>query len=141
MSENVQDNIHVVTNDNNGKVTFANDVIAVIAGLAASEIEGIAGMSGSIMGDIAEILGKKNLTKGVKVEVGNEETAIDLFVIVNYGVKIHEVCAEVQKAVKSAVENMTGLKVVEVNINIQGVNISSDKPSEPAEQPSAPRVK
>lgn len=141
MSENVQDNIHVVTNDNNGKVTFANDVIAVIAGLAASEIEGIAGMSGSIMGDIAEILGKKNLTKGVKVEVGNEETAIDLFVIVNYGVKIHEVCAEVQKAVKSAVENMTGLKVVEVNINIQGVNISSDKPSDPAEQPSAPRVK
>lgn len=141
MSENVQDNIHVVTNDNDGKVTFANDVIAVIAGLAASEIEGIAGMSGSIMGDIAEILGKKNLTKGVKVEVGNEETAIDLFVIVNYGVKIHEVCAEVQKAVKSAVENMTGLKVVEVNINIQGVNISSDKPSEPVEQPSAPRVK
>ncbi|MBQ9624499.1 MAG: Asp23/Gls24 family envelope stress response protein [Clostridia bacterium] len=132
--------MHVVANDNNGKVTFANDVIAVIAGLAATEIEGVAGMSGSIMGDIAEILGRKNLTKGVKVEVGEEEAAIDLYIIVDYGVKIHEVCENVQKAVKTSVENMTDLKVVEVNVFIQGVNLKQDEPVEP-EEPVPPRVK
>ena len=140
MSDNIQSSIHVVANDNNGKVTFANDVIAVIAGLAATEIEGVAGMSGSIMGDIAEILGRKNLTKGVKVEVGEEEAAIDLYIIVDYGVKIHEVCENVQKAVKTSVENMTDLKVVEVNVFIQGVNLKQDEPVEP-EEPVPPRVK
>lgn len=140
MSE-YQDNIHVVSSDDKGRVTFANDVIAVIAGLAATEVEGVAGMSGSIMGDIAEILGRKNLTKGVKVEVGNEEAAIDLYVIVEYGVKIHNVCEAVQDAVKTSVENMTGLKVVEVNIYIQGINMKQEKNSVEPEQTETPRVK
>ncbi len=141
MSENLQDNIHVVTSDDKGKVTFANDVIAVIAGLAATEVEGVAGMSGSIMGDIAEILGRKNLTKGVKVEVGNEETAVDLYVIIDYGVKIHNVCENVQDAVKTSVENMTGLRVVEVNVYIQGINMNQEKEAPEPEKQDTPRVK
>ena len=141
MSENYQESIHVVSSDDKGKVTFANDVIAVIAGLAATEVEGVAGMSGSIMGDLAEILGKKNLTKGVKVEVGTEEAAIDLYVIIDYGVKIHNVCEAVQEAVKTSVENMTGLKVVEVNVYIQGINMAQEKSKAESEEPVAPRVK
>lgn len=134
MSEN-ENNIQVLSEDNQGKVTFANDVIAIIAGLAASEVEGIVGMSGSMMGGIAEKLGRKNLTKGVKVEVGNEEVAVDLFVIVQYGIKIHEVCEKIQEAVKKSIETMTGMKVVEVNVYVQGVNIEKDQNETPVEPP------
>jgi uncharacterized alkaline shock family protein YloU len=109
-----------------GTISFADDVIATIAGLAANEVPGLAGMSGGIADGIVEFLGKKNFTKGVRVEVGNEETAIDLHVVMEYGVKIHEVCAEIQEAVKRAVETMTGLRVVEVNINVQGVRFEKD---------------
>ncbi|MDP2892203.1 MAG: Asp23/Gls24 family envelope stress response protein [Bacillota bacterium] len=109
-----------------GKISFADDVIATIAGLAASEVPGLAGMSGGIVDGIVEFLGKKNFTKGVKVEVGNEEAAIDLFVVMEYGAKIHEVCAEIQQAVKRAVETMTGLRVMEVNVFVQGVRFEKE---------------
>lgn len=104
-----------------GAVRIANEVVGIIAGLAATEVPGIAGMSGGIAGGIAELLGRKNLAKGVKVEVGEREAAIDLFVVVDYGVRIAEVAAQVQAAVKRAVEEMTGLAVVEVNVHVQGV--------------------
>ena len=110
-----------------GSVKIADEVVAVVAGLAATEVSGVAGMSGGIAGGIAEILGRKNLTKGVKVEVGEKETAIDLFVIVEYGIRIPDVCWEIQEKVKTAVETMTGLNVVEVNVHIQGVNMEKDK--------------
>jgi len=109
--------------EKNGTVSFADDVIATIAGLAATEVEGVAGMSGGIMGGIAELLGKKNLTKGVKVEVGQEETTIELSIVVDYGVEIHKVCENIQKNVKKALETMTGLRVVAVNVNVQGVRM------------------
>lgn len=118
--------VNYIENDNHdkvGSISYANDVIAIIAGLAATEIKGIAGMSGGITSGFAELLGRKNLTKGVKVELGKEEAAIDLFVIVEYGVAIHEVANKVQENVKKAVETMTGLRVVEVNVNVQGVNV------------------
>lgn len=134
MNEKLQDNVHVLSNDSQGKVTFANDVVAVIAGLAATEVEGIAGMSGGIMGGIADKLGRKNLTKGVKVEVGTEEAAIDLYIIVNYGVKIDDVCVEIQNAVKKSVETMTGLKVVEVNVYVQGVVVPKEEEPEIEEE-------
>ena len=86
--------------DNYGKVTFADEVIAIIAGLAATEIPGVAAMSGGIAGGIVEKLGKKNLSKGVKVEVGEKETAIDLFIIVDYGVRIPEIAWNIQENVK-----------------------------------------
>ncbi|GMG97716.1 Uncharacterized conserved protein YloU, alkaline shock protein (Asp23) family [Tepidimicrobium xylanilyticum] len=111
-----------------GTVKIANEVVSIIAGLAATEVEGVSSMSGGITGDITEMFGMKNLSKGVKVEVGEKETAIDIFLIVEYGYKIAEVAMKVQQNVKEAVETMTGLKVVEVNVNVQGVNIPKEEP-------------
>ncbi|WP_429080705.1 Asp23/Gls24 family envelope stress response protein [Brassicibacter mesophilus] len=122
-----------------GQIKIADEVVGIIAGLAATEVKGVAGMSGGIAGGIAEILGRKNLNKGVKVEVGEREAAIDLYIIVEYGAKIPEVAWEIQESVKNAVETMTGLNVVEVNINIQGVNIEKEQKEE--EDQSQTRVK
>ncbi len=135
-----------VTGQKNGKITFANEVVAIIAALAASEVKGIAGMSGGVVEGFAERLGRKNLTKGVKVEVGNEEAAVDVYVIVEYGVKIHNVAYEIQDTVKKAIETMTGLRVVEVNVYVQGVTVEKDiKEKEPKEKPEKvlpePRVR
>lgn len=113
-----------------GAIRIANEVVAIIAGLAATEVPGIAGMSGGIVGGIAEMLGRKNLSKGVKVEVGQKEAAVDLYVIVEYGVRIPDVAAQVQASVKRAVENMTGLAVVEVNVHVQGVAFASEQKEE-----------
>lgn len=105
-----------------GSIRIADEVVGIIAGLAATEIPGVAGMSGGLAGGIADILGRKNLAKGVKVEVGEKEAAVDLFVIIEYGVRIPDVAAQIQVNVKRAIENMTGLAVVEVNVHVQGVN-------------------
>lgn len=115
-----------------GNITFADEVVAIIAGLAASEIEGVAAMSGGIAGGIVEKLGKKNLSKGVKVQIGEKEVAIDLYIIVEYGARIPEIAWNIQENTKKAVETMTGLNVVEVNIHVQGVNIEKkSKDDEP----------
>ena len=111
---------------NLGTIRIADDVVKVIAGLAAIEIKGVAGMSGGFAGGIAEMLGKKNLSKGIKVEVGEKEAAIDLSVIMDYGVRIPDIAAQIQESVKSAVEQMTGLTVVEANVNVQGVAFASE---------------
>lgn len=114
-----------------GAVRIADEVVSIIAGLAATEVPGIDGMSGGVVGGIAEMLGKKNFAKGVKVEVGEKEAAVDLFVIVKYGVRIPEVALAVQENVKRAIETMTGLTVVEVNIHVQGVGVpETDKADE-----------
>lgn len=107
----------------NGTVKISNDVVAIIAGVAATEIPGVAGMSGGITGGITEMLGMKNLSKGVKVELEDKEVTIDLFIVVEYGSRISELGEKIQKNVKHTVETMTGLNVIEVNLNIQGVNI------------------
>ncbi|HEX9058712.1 MAG TPA: Asp23/Gls24 family envelope stress response protein [Clostridia bacterium] len=109
-----------------GVIKISEEVVAIIAGIAATEVTGVAGMSGGIAGGIAEILGRKNLSKGVKVEVGEREAAIDLYLIVDYGCRIPDISWEIQEKVKNSVETMTGLNVVEVNINIQGVNIDKE---------------
>ena len=111
---------------NLGTIRIADDVVKVIAGLAATDVTGVSGMSGGVVGGIAEILGRKNLSKGVKVEVGEKEAAVDLFVIVDYGSRIPEVSTNIQESVKKAIESMTGLIVVEVNVNIQGVNFGTE---------------
>jgi len=118
-----------------GKIVFAPDVIATIAGLAASDVKGIAGMSSGMVDGIAQMLGRKNLTKGVKVEVGSQEAAVDVSVIVLYGHRIHEVCREVQNAIKQAIETMTGLKVVQVNVLVQAVSFEKE-PREPKPEKS-----
>ena len=107
----------------NGTVRIADEVVSIIAGIAATDIKGVAGMSGGIAGGFAEMLGKKNLAKGVKVNVGETEATIDLYIIVEYGFKIPEVTEQIQLAVKQNVETMTGLNVLEINVNVQGVRI------------------
>ncbi|NMB35742.1 MAG: Asp23/Gls24 family envelope stress response protein [Firmicutes bacterium] len=113
-----------------GTIRIADEVVSIISGLAATEIDGVASMSGGIAGGIAEALGRKNLSKGVKVEVGEEEAAVDLFMIVRYGSRIPDVAWQVQENVKKAVENMTGLKVVKVNVHVQGVNFPQQQAEE-----------
>ena len=113
-----------------GSIRIADEVVSIIAGLAATEIDGIAGMSGGLVGGIAEMLGKKNFAKGVKVEVGEKEAAVDLFIIVKYGVRIPDVAIAVQENVKQAIETMTGLSVVEVNIHVQGVGFPEEEKKE-----------
>lgn len=105
-----------------GSVKITEEVVSIIAGLAATEVEGVADMSGGFAGGIAEMLGRKNLSKGVKVQVGEKDVLVDIYLIVNYGVRIPEVAWKVQENVKKAIENMTGLTVTEVNIHVQGVN-------------------
>lgn len=113
-----------------GVIKISEEVVSIIAGLAATEVKGVAGMSGGFVGGITDILGMKNLSKGVKVAVGEKEAAVDLFIIVDYGVSIPEVAWNIQENVKKAIETMTGLKVVEVNINVQGVDLGRDKEKE-----------
>ncbi|MEA4970462.1 MAG: Asp23/Gls24 family envelope stress response protein [Candidatus Pelethousia sp.] len=109
-----------------GKIVFAPDVIATIANLAAGEVEGVASLSGSMVEGITGMLGgKKNLTKGVKVEIAEETATIDVAVVVKYGFKIHEVCQHIQRKVKTTIETMTGLSVAAVNVAVQ--SISFDK--------------
>ena len=105
-------------------ITYNNEVVAIIAGLAANEVEGIAGMcsvSGSIMSK------NRNGTKGVKVEVGTEEVAVDLYVIVEYGIPIQRAAADAQENVRKAIESMTGLHVVRVDVHVQSVSFEQDK--------------
>ena len=112
-----------VTLENNSNIKIADDVIAVIAGAAASEVPGVASMAGGFAGGISEVFsGKKNFAKGIKVEAGEKETRIDVNIIVEYGVRIPDVAFEIQNRVKKAVEGMTGLKVIDVNVHVQGVN-------------------
>ena len=104
-------------------IKISNDVVAVIAGVAVSDVPGVYGMSGGFAGGISEVLkGKKNLAKGIKVEATDKSAKIDVNIIVEYGSRIPDVAFEIQNRVKKAVENMTGLKVTEVNVNVQGVN-------------------
>ena len=119
-----------------GKVSFAPDVIATIANLAASDVEGVTGLGGGFADSLTGILGgKKSYTKGVRVEVGQEEAAVDVVINVKYGSKIQLVCAEVKKAI----EMMTGLRVVEVNVCVQSVTFENDKDEK--KKPEEPRVK
>lgn len=114
-------------NKNMGVVQIADDVVAMIAGLAATEVEGVSAMAGNITNELMSKVGMKNLTKGVKVEVSNGNVMVDLSVMMEYGYNIPETSQIVQKKVKNAIENMTGLKVVDVNIRIAGINMQKSK--------------
>lgn len=105
------------------KITYANEVVAIIAGLAANEVEGIAGMC-SISGNI--LSKNRNVTKGVKVEIGTEEVAVDLYVIVEYGTPIQRASMDAQENVRKAIESMTGLHVVRVDVHVQGVSFEQE---------------
>lgn len=100
---------------------ISEEVIAAIAGLAAHQVEGIAGMSGTLVEDIGAIIGRKSFSKGVRVSRADGEVALDLYLNVKYGARIPEVAFKVQENVKKSVEGMTDLKVTEVNIHVRGV--------------------
>ena len=121
------------TEDTENGIEISNDVIAVIAGVAVSEVQGVASMSGGFAGGITEVLsGKKNMAKGIKVEKTDNKAKIDVNIIVEYGSRIPDVAYEIQNRIKKAVEGMTGFKVEEVNVHVQGVdtNVSKNEYSE-----------
>ena len=104
-------------------IKISDDVVAVIAGVAVSEVSGVASMAGGFAGEISGIFsGKKNMQKGIKVEIEDNEARIDVNIIVEYGIRIPDVAFDIQNKVKKSVETMTGLKVEEVNVHIQGVD-------------------
>lgn len=128
---------NMVTNlDAEGHVSISNDVVATIAAIAAKSVSGVADMIGSISGGFAEFLGKKNPAKGVKVTINDRDVKIDMFIIVEYGVKIPDVAWEIQDKTKSEVESMTGLNVTAVNVNVEGVDVT-EKAEETAIAPEA----
>ncbi len=117
--------------EKNDGIKIANDVVAVIAGVAISEVPGVASMSGGFAGGITEVLsGKKNLSKGIKVDADEKDVKIDVNIIVEYGSRIPDIAFEIQNRVKKSVENMTGLKVSEVNVHVQGVKTEKDEENE-----------
>ncbi len=114
--------------DKIGNVKISVEVISTVAGIATAEIKGVAGMSGSVVGGIAEILGgKKNKGKGVKVEVVENKAVIDLYIIVDYGVCIPDIAWDIQENVKNSVESMTGMTVEKVSIHVEGVSFEREK--------------
>lgn len=117
-----------LTEEKVGNIKISVDVVSTIAGIATHEINGVAGMSNSLASGIAEIFGsKRNLSRGVKVDIKEENTVIDLYIIVDYGVRIPELAWEVQENVKNSVETMTGLNVEKINIHVEGVSFEKEK--------------
>lgn len=108
------------------KVRISDEVIGIIAGIAAADVENVTSLSGGFVEGIASILGRKNLGKGVKVQSGEREVIIEVSIIVEYGCKIHMVAKKIQDRVREAVENMTDLNVSEVDVNVVGVNVEKD---------------
>ena len=116
------------TEGETSNIQIADDVVAIIAGKAVSDAPGVYAMAGGFAGGISEVLsGKKNLSKGIKVDAGDKEVKIDVNIIVEYGSRIPDVAFEIQNRVKKSVESMTGLKVSEVNVHVQGVKTEKDE--------------
>ncbi len=115
-------------------VRISNDAIATYAGIAVSEVQGVYGMSGTFAGITEALIGKKNLGKGIKVDADEKSAKIDVNIIVEYGARIPDVAFEIQTRVKKSVETMTGLKVNEVNVHVQGVHAITEKEQEEEEK-------
>lgn len=116
-----------------GNIKIADDVVKVVASKAATDVKGIYKLAGGVADEVNKILGKKRLTHGVKVEVGEKECSIEAYVIVEYGYSIPDVAVEVQEAIVKSVTELTGLKVVEVNIYVQDVKIKDEDAEETIE--------
>jgi len=131
MEENNDDIIEIegeeISVEGNDTIKIANEAVATYAGIAVSEVPGVYGMAGGFAGITEALSGKKNLAKGIKVDVDEKSAKIDVNIIVEYGARIPDVAFEIQTGVKKSVENMTGLKVLEVNVHVQGVHAITDK--------------
>lgn len=126
--------LHVNHDSNLGKVEIAPEVIEVITGIAASEVEGISQMRGSFASDMAERFGKKSHGKGVKVELTENGILIDLYVVLNFGVSIPEVAQKLQTNIKQTIKNMTGLDIDEINVHVVGIQMKSESESDSSEE-------
>ena len=114
----------------NGSIKISNEVIATIAGTAAMEVEGVVGMSSNLAGGISELLGKKNPAKGVKVEIKDKEVTIEMHLTLAFGAKLNDVGLKVQQETKKAVETMTDLKVMKVDVHVEGISRAKTEESE-----------
>ena len=115
-----------IKSDQSGEVKIADEVVAIIAGLATTEVEGVGSMAGNITNEIVSRLGMKNLSKGIMVEVMDDEVKVDVAINIDYGFSIPEVSAKVQDRIKSTIENMTGLNVAVVNVRIASVDMDDN---------------
>lgn len=125
-----QESVNTYTIKENGRIgeiKIADEVVTIIAGLAATEVEGVASMAGNITNELVGKLGMKNLSKGVKIDVLEGCVSVDLAIVLEYGYSVPKVSGQVQERVKNAIETMTGLEVSEVNIRVAGVNLESNK--------------
>ena len=126
--------IEEISVEGNDTVKIANEAVATYAGIAVSEVPGVYAMSGGFAGITEALKGKKNYTKGIKVDIDNKNAKIDANIIVEYGARIPDVAFEIQSRVKTSVENMTGLKVLEVNVHVQGVHTVNEKENQEENQ-------
>lgn len=110
-----------------GTVKIADDVVAMIAALAAMEVDGVAAMAGNLTNELLSRVGVKGLSKGARVDVSGKKVKVELAITMEYGYNIPSTCQKVQARVKSAIENMTGLEVMDVNIRIAGINVTKEK--------------
>ncbi len=127
MEQESKKNTYLDENSKVGSVKIADDVVAMIAALAATEVEGVASMAGNVTHELLSRVGVKNATKGTRVEVLQKKVKVDLAITIEYGYNIPATCQRVQAKVKNAVENMTGLDVTDVNIRIAGISVSKEK--------------
>ena len=115
-----------IKSDETGEIKIAEEVVAIIAGLAATEVEGVGSMAGNITNEIVSKLGMKNLSKGIQVEVVDEEVKVNVSINIDYGYSIPEVSSKVQEKVKSTIENMTGLSVAAIDVHIASVAMNDN---------------
>lgn len=118
---------YMIKDDNLGEVRIADEVVAIIAGLAATEVEGVSSMAGNITNELVSKLGMKNLSKGIKIEIKENVVKVDVALNIRFGYAIPKVSTKVQERVKSAIENMTGLEVSSVNVRIASVEMEKQK--------------
>lgn len=116
-----------IKEDKLGEVKIADEVVAIIAGLAATEVEGVSSMAGNITNELVSRLGMKNLSKGIRIEVSDNTVKVEVALNIAYGYEIPDVSAKVQEKVQTAIENMTGLEVSSVNVRIAGVDMGKSK--------------
>ncbi|MDU7115070.1 MAG: Asp23/Gls24 family envelope stress response protein [Peptoniphilus harei] len=122
------DNKYLVNgNEADGKVKISEDVIATVASVAAERVDGIVKVGSNFKSQVTDILNTKNFNRGVKVNIGERETIVDVYVTIEYGIKIVEVSEKVQAQVKEAIENMTDFDVVEVNVHISGIAVKNSE--------------
>lgn len=128
MEQETTKNSYVLNEDEKfGTVKIADDVVAMIAALAATEVDGVAAMAGNMTNELLSRVGVRSLSKGARVDVSNKKVKVELAITMEYGYNIPATCQRVQNRVKAAIENMTGLEVLDVNIRIAGINVTKDK--------------